>query len=183
MILETGLPALIVGLFCAGALAASMSTGDTLLHAAASIAIEDGMSPFVQLGEGRRRLMMQVLVLSIGGLAYWLAIVQQRSLVWLLLTAYGIVDQLAPPVYAALFWRRATTPGVLSGLLAGISTTVFFFLNPTLRPFEIHEGILGLVVNSSVLVLVSLMTRAQTQPHVQTFVTAAEAPVAAGSMR
>jgi SSS family solute:Na+ symporter len=183
MILETGLPALIVGLFCAGALAASMSTGDTLLHAAASIAIEDGMSPFVQLGEGRRRLMMQVLVLSIGGLAYWLAIVQQRSLVWLLLTAYGIVDQLAPPVYAALFWRRATTPGVLSGLLAGISTTVFFFLNPTLRPFEIHEGILGLVVNSSVLVLVSLMTRAQTQPHVQSFVTAAEAPVAAGSMR
>jgi SSS family solute:Na+ symporter len=183
MILETGLPALIVGLFCAGAMAASMSTGDALLHGAASIAIEDGISPFVRLSETRRRLMMQVLVLSIGGLAYWLAIVQQRSLVWLLLTAYGVVDQLAPPVYAALFWRRATTPGVLAGLLAGISTTVFFFLNPALRPLEIHEGILGLVVNIAVLVAVSLATHAQVQRHVQTFVTPAEEPVAMESTR
>jgi SSS family solute:Na+ symporter len=124
-----------------------------------------------------------VLVLSIGGLAYWLAIVQQRSLVWLLLTAYGIVDQLAPPVYAALFWRRATTAGVLAGLLAGITTTVFFFLNPPLRPFEIHEGILGLVVNIGVLMTVSLTTRAQTQPHVQAFVGRAEEPVVAESVR
>jgi SSS family solute:Na+ symporter len=183
LILETSLPALIVGLFCAGALAASMSTGDTLLHGAASIAIEDGISPFVQLSEARRKFMMQVLVLSIGGFAYWLAIVQQRSLVWLLLTAYGIVDQLAPPVYGALFWRRATTPGVLAGLFAGICTTVFFFLNPTFRPFEIHEGILGLVVNIAVLMTVSLLTRAQSQPHVQSFLTPAEEPAVAESLR
>lgn len=171
MVLETGLPAVVVGIFCAGALAASMSTGDALLHGAASIAIEDGIAPFTHISEMRRRFLMQVLVLAIGGLAFWLAIVQERSLVWLLLSAYGIVDQIAPPVYAALYWRRATTAGVLSGLLAGIGTTTFFFLNPALRPYEIHEGILGLIVNIAVLVTVSRMTAPQTDAHVVAFTT------------
>ncbi|HEU5209535.1 MAG TPA: sodium:solute symporter family protein [Longimicrobiales bacterium] len=155
MILETGMPALVVGLFCAGALAASMSTGDALLHGAASVAIEDGIAPFVQIEERRRRFLMQLLVLSIGGLAYWLAVIQQRSLVWLLVSAYGIIDQLAPPLYAAIYWKRATTRGVLAGLVGGSATSVFFFLNPALRPWEIHEGVLGLVVNVTLLVVVS----------------------------
>jgi SSS family solute:Na+ symporter len=170
MILESGLPVLVVALFCAGALAASMSTGDALLHGAASIAIEDGIHPFVRLGEQQRRLLMQLLVLAVGGIAYFLAIVQERSLVWLLLSAYGLIDQLAPPVYAALYWRRATTPGVLAGLVAGSATTLFFFLNPELRPWEIHEGIIGLVVNIPVLVAVSLATRAQDAGLSESFV-------------
>ncbi len=159
MILESGMPALLIGLFCAGALAASMSTGDALLHGAASVAIEDGIAPFVRIEEKRRRFLMQLLVLSIGGVAYWLAIIQERSLVWLLVSAYGIIDQLAPPVYAALFWPRATTRAVLAGLIGGSVTSVFFFLNPALRPYDIHEGILGLVVNVGLLVAISLMTR------------------------
>lgn len=175
MILETNLPAVVIGLFCAGALAASMSTGDALLHGAASIAIEDGIHPYVRLSERRRRLLMQALVLVVGGLAFWLAIVQERSLVWLLLTAYGIVDQLAPPIYATLYWRRATTKGVLAGLLAGIATTVFFIRNPALRPWEIHEGILGLLVNIAVLVAVSLATRRQEPERIAAFVDATEA--------
>ncbi|HSJ10878.1 MAG TPA: sodium:solute symporter family protein [Longimicrobiales bacterium] len=170
MIMETGLPVLVVGLFCAGALAASMSTGDALLHGAASIAIEDGIHPFVRLTDHQRRVMMQVLVLAVGAVAYFLAIVQERSLVWLLLSAYGLIDQLAPPVYAALYWRRATTRGALTGLIAGSATTLFFFLNPELRPWEIHEGILGLMVNVPVLIAVSLMTPAQQPEQSSAFV-------------
>ena len=178
MILQTGLPAVIVGLFCAGALAASMSTGDALLHGAASVAIEDGIRPFTRLSEATRRRLMQVLVLAVGGLAYYLAIVQQRSLVWLLLTAYGVVDQFAPPIYAALFWRRATTAGALAGLGAGVATTVFFLRFPALRPYEIHEGILGVIVNTVVLIAVSLLTRPQPAAHVDAYVgTAALPPV------
>jgi SSS family solute:Na+ symporter len=172
MILETGLPIVVVGVFCAGALAASMSTGDALLHGAASVAIEDGIHPFFAVGDRHRRFLMQLLVLAIGGLAYYLAIIQRQSLVWLLLTAYGIVDQLAPPVYAALFWRRATTPGVLAGLAAGCATTVFYFANQDLRPFEIHEGILGLFVNVVTLVVVSLLTQPQDPEHVGAYVEA-----------
>ncbi|MEJ2679811.1 MAG: hypothetical protein P8174_12185 [Gemmatimonadota bacterium] len=174
MILSTGLPALVVGAFCAGALSASMSTGDALLHGAASITVEDGLRPFFNIPERVQTILMRVLVLAVGAVAYYFAIIQQRSLVWLLLTAYGIIDQIAPPVYAALYWRRATTPGVLAGLLAGMATTVFFFLRPELRPYEIHEGILGLIVNIAVLVSVSLATRPQDPEHVEAFCAAEE---------
>ncbi|MFQ5692831.1 MAG: sodium:solute symporter, partial [Nitrospinota bacterium] len=41
IVTSIGLPAVVVGLFCAGALAASMSTGDALVHAAASVMVKD----------------------------------------------------------------------------------------------------------------------------------------------
>jgi SSS family solute:Na+ symporter len=176
MILQTGLPAIIVGIFCAGALAASMSTGDALLHGAASVAIEDGIRPFTHLNETTRRRLMQLLVLVVGGVAYYLAIIQNRSLVWLLLTAYGIVDQLAPPIYAALFWRRATTAGAFAGLTAGVATNIFFLRFVELRPFDMHEGILGVIVNTTVLVAVSLMTEPQRDAHVRAFTDPPEVP-------
>jgi SSS family solute:Na+ symporter len=159
MVLEAGLPMLVVGVFCAGALSASMSTGDALLHAAASIAVEDGVRPFLELSDRTQRVLMRILIVAVGGLAYGFAVLQERSLVALLLAAYGLVDQLAPPIYAALYWRRATTPGVLAGLAAGSVTTLFFLWQPQLRPLGIHEGILGLAVNIPVLVAVSLATR------------------------
>jgi SSS family solute:Na+ symporter len=170
MILETGLPVFVVGLFCAGALSASMSTGDALLHAAASIAVEDGLRPVWKLKDEQQRFLMRVIVVALGGIAYWFAIVQERTLVWLLLTAYGLVCQLAPPVYAALYWKRATTRGAIAGLLAGITANVFFLVRAELRPFEIHEGILAVIVNVLVLVVVSLLDRPQAVEHTASFV-------------
>ncbi|NIP80116.1 MAG: sodium:solute symporter family protein, partial [Gemmatimonadetes bacterium] len=55
MILETELPAIVVGLFCAGALSASMSTGDALLHASASVFVEDGVAKFVEMTDQLQR--------------------------------------------------------------------------------------------------------------------------------
>ena len=176
LILETGLPALVVGLFCAGALSASMSTGDALLHGAASIAVEDGIRPFVDMDERRARFAMQLLVVVVGGVAYLLAVVLRVNLVQLLLAAYGVVDQLAPPVYAALLWRRATTAGALAGLAGGTATTVFFFFNPALRPWDVHEGLLGLAVNVALLVGVSLATAPQEAEHSGGYVHAMDLP-------
>jgi SSS family solute:Na+ symporter len=161
MILRTDLPALVVGLFCAGALSASMSTGDALLHASASVVVEDGVSRFVRLDDRVQRLLMRILVLVTGAVAYVFALDENSSLVQLLATAYGIVSQLAPPVVAALYWRRATTAGAAAGLVAGWATAAFFFLNPELKPLGLHEGVLGLVVHVPVLVAVSLATPRQ----------------------
>jgi SSS family solute:Na+ symporter len=169
MLLETGMPALAVGIFCAGALAASMSTGDGLLHAAASIAIEDGIAPYTHVDERRRRTLMQILVLAIGGIAYFFAVIQEYNLVYLLLTAYGLVAQLAPPVYSALFWKRATTAGAFAGLLAGALVAGFFIWRPDLKPFDFHEGILGFTANVIVLVIVSLLTPPQNPEHVEAY--------------
>jgi solute:Na+ symporter, SSS family len=47
----------------------------------------------------------------------------------------------------------------VSGLLAGAAVTLFFFFQGHLRPLDLHEGILGLLVHLPVLVGVSLLTR------------------------
>ena len=169
MILETGLPAVVVGLFCAGALSASMSTGDALLHASASVVVEDGVTQFVKLDDRQRRILMRILVLLSGTTAYYFAQDAESSLVLLLATAYGVISQLAPPVISAMYWRRATTTGVLAGLLAGTATSVFFYFNPDLRPFDMHEGVLGLIVHVPVLISVSLMTPIQNEKHLEGF--------------
>lgn len=177
MILNADLPAIVVGLFCAGALSASMSTGDSLMHAAASVAVEDGIRPFKSMSDQSRRRLIQGFVLLVGAVAYAFAVTEGVSLVVLLLTAYGIICQLAPPIVAALYWQRATTIGVIAGFVSGSSTAAFFFLSgylgADLRPFDLHEGMLGLLVHIPVLVGVSLMTQRQERSHGETFTRAA----------
>ncbi|MEM8548230.1 MAG: sodium:solute symporter family protein [Pseudomonadota bacterium] len=170
LILNVDLPLIVVGLFCAGALSASMSTGDALMHATASVAVEDGLSPFVPLSERRQRLLIRILIVVFGAVAYFFAIYEGISLVVLLLTSYGIIAQLAPPVVAALFWRRATTPGVIAGLVAGGATTLLCFFQPALKPIAVHEGLLGLAVHVPVLIIVSLLTPAQDSGRVEAYV-------------
>ena len=170
LILNVDLPVIVVGLFCAGALSASMSTGDALMHASASVAVEDGLRPFVALDEARQRLLIRVLIVVFGAVAYFFAVFESVSLVVLLLTSYGIIAQLAPPVVAALFWRRATTTGVIAGLVAGGVTALLCFAWPELKPIDLHEGIFGLIVHVPVLVLVSLLTPAQDAARVEAYV-------------
>ncbi len=170
LVLRTGLPAIVVGLFCAGALSASMSTGDALLHGAASVVVEDGVRPFLDLTDQQQRTLMRWLVVAVGAVAYWFALDEGSSLVQLLLGSYGIICQLAPPVIAALYWSRATTAGTVAGLLAGAGTAVFFFMFGDLRPLDMHEGILGLMIHVPVLIAVSLATTPQSTEHVAAFV-------------
>lgn len=166
LILRSDLPALVVGLFCAGALSASMSTGDALLHGAASVAVQDGVRPFRKLSDRAQRRWMRMLVLGVGAVAYLFALYEGFSLVELLLASYGIICQFMPSLLSAMYWRRATTAGVISGLLAGSAASVFFFLYPDLKPFGMHEGILGLIVHIPVLFGVSLAGVQQDDEHV-----------------
>lgn len=170
LILQTELPALVVGLFCAGALSASMSTGDALLHAGASVVVEDGVQPWRQLSDRGQRVLIRILVVAVGAVAYVLALSNNESLVDLLLASYGIVCQFMPSVLAAMYWRRATTAGVTSGLVSGAAVAIFFFLMPDLKPLGIHEGILGLLVHVPVLVAVSLAGKPQDEEHAKSYV-------------
>ena len=148
------LPVVVVGLFCAGALAASMSSGDAMVHAAASIAVRDGWLR----GLGRRlegaaelRAIRGTTVLLMG-LSYGVAMAYTGSLVTLLLSTYGAVVQFFPAVVATLYWRRATGPGVLAGVVLGTAVTGLFVVAPDLRPVDLHAGVYGLAANLLALV-------------------------------
>jgi SSS family solute:Na+ symporter len=158
LLMSMEIPALLVGLFCAGALAASMSSGDAMAHAAASIVVRDGL-----MAAGGRRLdtreqrrLIRWLVVAVLVLAYGVAVGSGATLVSLLLYAYGPVAQLAPVIVAALYWPRARGAGAVAGLVAGAVVTVLLSAWPELRPWPVHAGIYGLAANLALLVGVSL---------------------------
>jgi SSS family solute:Na+ symporter len=168
MLMNMGMPALLVGLFCAGGLAASMSSGDAMAHATASIIVRDGLvrAGGARLDPGRQRTLIRVALCFVLVGAYAVAILYRGSLVQLLLWAYGPVGQFAPVVAATLCWRGATRKGVIAGLISGALVLTLFELRPDWRPWPLHAGLYGLAVNLAVLVLVSLLTgRGRSDSH------------------
>jgi SSS family solute:Na+ symporter len=170
ILMQLDLPAIVIGLFCAGALAASMSSGDAILHSAASIAIRDGVSRLTTLTDKTERLLIQLSVLVIGLIAYLFAVVIDISIVALLLGAYGGVAQIFPVIFAMFYWRRATKAGALAGLFGGIVVNVLFLVMPELKPLPVHEGVYGLIVNLILLVSVSLATTPDDPKRVEKFI-------------
>jgi solute:Na+ symporter, SSS family len=163
---------LIIGLFCAGALAASMSTGDAILHAAGSVIVRDLYRPLVrpQLDDAAQTRLIRVLVVAVGLVAYYFAVVSDLDLVLLLLLSYGFLAQLFPILLATFFWRRATSAGVLAGLGAGFLAVITCNLWPGLQWHGIHPGVWGLLCNVPLLVVVSLATKPMPEAHVRQFV-------------
>jgi len=178
MILNTDVAPVVVGLFCAGALAASMSTGDAMLHASASIYVQDMHRKVFdrEMDDHGRRRLIRIVAVIVGVIAYYIAVNTEMSLVALLLAAYGAVVQFAPITAAAFFWKRATPAGAVTGLVVGALITLLLRQFPDLRPFGIHEGICGLVVNTALLVFVSLATRPMREDHVASFIDASHKP-------
>ncbi|HMB93673.1 MAG TPA: sodium:solute symporter family protein, partial [Rhodothermales bacterium] len=161
LLTQIDLSPVLIGFVCAGTLAASMSSGDTILHAAASIGIRDGVRPLVgdALTDLRERFWIRMLIVVIGAVAYYFAVVSQVSIVALLLGSYGGVAQIFPLLFAAFYWPRATGAGALAGLVAGIGVNTLFLVLPQWRPVPMHEGIYGLLANVLVFVAVSLATQ------------------------
>ena len=138
-----------------------LTAGAGGVQAADEWGLPEVLKKFAELDNG--------LVLITGATAYYFALDPDSSLVLLLASAYGIISQFAPPVLAALYWKRATTLGVLAGLVAGAVTAFFFWQNPELKPFDMHEGILALLVHVPVLIGASLATAPQDSEHLKDF--------------
>lgn len=174
VLMNMDLPVLIVGLVCAGTLAASMSSGDAILHAAASVAVRDGfrkskrLSRFMQQSRDERNV-MRIMVIMISLVAYYFAVISETDIVGLLLGAYGGIAQIFPLVFAMFYWPRANKAGALSGLTGGIIATLLFLYFPEFKPLPVHEGIYGLLVNISLLVTVSLRTEPESRQRVTRF--------------
>lgn len=178
ILMDLDLPALTVGLFCAGALAASMSSGDAILHAGASVLVKDLETPLrgvrrTPAAETRR---IRWTALAMGSVAYYLAVGSDASLVGLLLMSYGAIAQFFPLLIAAMFWRRASRAGAVGGLLGGCAVTLLLNLLPGLAPLGIHPGIYGAAANVLILVAVSLRTDPPPTARVEPYLMRAPGP-------
>ncbi|MEM6792378.1 MAG: sodium:solute symporter family protein [Acidobacteriota bacterium] len=164
----------LIGLVCAGTLAASMSSGDSILHAAASIAVRDGARQAFpgRLDDRKEQSMIRICVLLLFAASFYFVLETRVSLVDLLLAAYGGIAQIFPLMFAAFYWPRATGKAAFWALFAGLAVNVFFLRFPEMKPAgleHLHEGIFGLAVNVPLLIGLSLVTRPQRQEHVMKF--------------
>ena len=170
-------------------LAASMSTGDALLHAGASLMIRDvlvplerarGRSSRPKLADDDRRQTraIRVVVVVLAGVS-WLLLgrTDGTSIVDLLLLAYAIPIQFLPVVMLGLYWRRANGVGARAGLIAGLGTVVALFVLQTsapglaaaINPLQLELGLIGLVVNTLSMVIFSLTSPPQSAALLRRF--------------
>ncbi|MEO1339032.1 MAG: sodium:solute symporter family protein, partial [Myxococcota bacterium] len=190
LLVHLELPAVVGGLFCAGALAASMSTGDALAHAAGAVTVRDGLvgAAGFSFSPTMERRLMRLVVVAVLVTAYVAAMVYQGSLVNLLLMSFGAVVQFTPGVALALYDRRGSGTAVFGGLVAGAVVTGVLTLWPSLRFTDLHPGLIGLFVNVGVLALLRQVVPASAPDRAQAFIDVAQrrfrkpAPTATASL-
>lgn len=151
------LPAGILGLVIAAALAAVMSTASAGLLASSTILANDVYAGFISRGATDTFAASRVFTLIVGVvvLAISLAV---NDVVGGLTVAYNLLTgALFVPIVGALFWRRATSAGALASMLASSVVVVGLMVRDgLLANSPIYVGLLTSLV---VFVVVSLLTR------------------------
>lgn len=65
--------------------------------------------------------------------------------------------QLMPGLFLGLFWKRANEQGAIAGLIAGFAMVIY--TNCINNPFGLRAIVCGLIANTVVFVIVSLLTK------------------------
>lgn len=166
--------------FCLAVLAASMSTGDSLLHGGASMFVRDVLVSGLglSLSERSQTRLMRVGVLALFSLGLGMLVVASKvSVVDLLLLAYAVPVQFLPPVMLGLYWRRANRIAAEAGLAVGLGAALLLFLAKLLapalyawcNPLDLQIGAVALVLNATVMIALSLLTPPMAKSHLQRF--------------
>ena len=116
------LPALMAGLILAGILASTMSTADSQLLASSSSVSENILKEtfHLNISEKKSMLFARLTVIIIAILGVVIASNPNSSIFGIVSFAWaGFGAAFGPHVICALFWKRTTLPGAISGLCAG----------------------------------------------------------------
>jgi len=152
-------PLWLVGLFCAGALSASMVTGGACALAAAATIGNDLLQPRLHWPDRKLKKCIQLLVFTVVGAAYVIALMRPALIVYIILMAYSFTAQMFPAAMAAFYTNVKSGTPILCSLIAGFVTALIFVLHIVQPPHNIHPGILGLMVNVAVLFLATRLVR------------------------
>lgn len=172
-----GLPYVIAGMVAAGGLAAALSTADGLLLTIANALSHDCYYKMVNPGaSGARRVALsKVMLLAVALSAAAVAAQRPADIVFLVSAAFSLAAAaFFPALVFGVFWSRANQPGVLAGMLTGLTVTIYYMVQnePWLRSLfgitsppalwfgisPIAAGVFGMSLGSAVLVIVSLST-------------------------
>ncbi len=168
------LPAIIAGIILAGMLAATMSTADSQLLAAASAISSDLLQDF-----GKKKFsdevsvkVAKVTVIMISAVAVCIAIDPNSSVFSIVSFAWaGFGATFGPVMLLSLFWKRSNKQGAIAGMVAG---TIMVFLwkygiSNLGGAFAIYELLPAFFVALIVNIIVSISTPAPEKSIIDTF--------------
>lgn len=152
-------PPVFASLVIAGALAASMSTADSQLHATGSMISTDFYKQYVnnEANENKQYQIAKVAILVLGIISVFVALARPGLLGDILAIANGGVAALLPAAIGAIYWKKATKEGAFWSIVLGEATmllTTFVFKNP----LGFLSGFWGLMVALLVYFIVCFKT-------------------------
>lgn len=166
------LPIGLTGLALAGILSVIMSTADSYLLVSVQTCVHDiGKTFFPDMKDKTEILLSRLfsIVLPLGALVIALYIKNAYNILMFAWSFYAAAAGI--PAFAALFWRKATSAGVIAGMLAGFTVCVGWKLAG--EPFGLGSAVPGTIACGIALVAVSLAT---CKAHPSVFLETAKAP-------
>jgi SSS family solute:Na+ symporter len=167
------MPGPLFGLLMAAAVAAAMSTADSMILMMGSIGARDVYSELVGTDYPEKTISRYSKVLSgiFGVVALGISLIDLGLLVEIAVSlAVPGYALLVPPALAAFFWPRANWQGAVSGLAAGLVVLIYYNVADAAVPFGLWVGVPGLVACTAVMIGASLVTEKPDQDRVQEFV-------------
>ncbi|RME27898.1 MAG: sodium/proline symporter [Deltaproteobacteria bacterium] len=138
----------LAAILLAGAVAAMISTAQSMLLVAASSLSQDVYAGIVKKGKAEQQrvlLVSRIATLAVGVLGLVLALTTKDLIYTIVSYAWaGIGCSFAPAVLLCFFWKRFSGPGLVAALVAGILTTVLWMSWPHIMNII---GAPGLAVN------------------------------------
>ena len=170
-----GLPAPIVGLVAAGGLAAALSTASGLLLVISSSVANDvyfkKINPMAD--EKRQLLVGRIAMAAAIVVAGYLGINPPGFVAQVVALAFGLAAaSFFPILVLGIFWKKTTAMGAVAGMVAGLGTTLAYQIwtidiyGNSAGLWGIPEtgfGTIGMLINFSVTIVVSLFTPKPTE--------------------
>jgi len=159
------LPAIVAGFIFAGILAATMSTADSQMLAAASSVSQNIVQEFfrVKLSEKQSLLIARITIIVISLIGVILARDPDSSVFGIVSFAWaGFGGAFGAVTLCALFWKRSNKWGALAGMIGG--GVMVFVWKYAVRPlggvWNIYELLPAFLVSLILIIVVSLLTKA-----------------------
>jgi sodium/proline symporter len=156
------LPPAAVGIVMAAIMAAIMSTADSILLQVGTIASRDLYQRFFnpKADDKQMVLVSRLLVLVIGVVGFLVAIIQPPGVFAIVVFTTSVLGSAFLPVYvAAVWWKKANTPGAIASMSGGAAVAFFWKITGAAGATAIHPMFAGLVVSLVLIIVVSLATQ------------------------
>ncbi len=167
-------PAIVAGVILAGILAATMSTADSQMLAAASSVSQNIVQDFfkVKLSEKKSLVVARLTIVAISIVGIFLAKDPNSSVFGIVSFAWaGFGGAFGAVTLCALFWKRSNKWGALAGMISG-GVMVFvwkYMVRPLGGVWNIYELLPAFIVSLVFVVVVSLLTAAPEEDIIKEF--------------